>query len=163
LKHSSLLFPLLNTNSRKPANNLNLFHILCFCWVLQVDLKVDFLKSMMIATQTKWVMRFLKIFGFEKKNYDGKQIVFEDIFIKTIITFLICICNLWHNLHLVECSQYLVETEVELGSQMFWLQKLNSDHDKNMYLSLSSVHISGIVWFGLWCLMPLSPIKWERL
>jgi hypothetical protein len=27
-----------------------------------------------------------------------------------------------------------------------------------MYLSLSSVHISGIVWFGLWCLMPLSPI-----
>ena len=56
--------------------------ILCFCWVLQVDLKVDFLKSMMIATQTKWVMRFLKIFGFEKKNYDGKKIVFEDIFIK---------------------------------------------------------------------------------
>jgi hypothetical protein len=25
----------------------------------------------------------------------------------------------------------LVETEVELGSQMFWLQKLNSDHEKN--------------------------------
>jgi hypothetical protein len=28
------------------------------------------------------MMRFLKIFGFEKKNYDGKKIVFEDIFIK---------------------------------------------------------------------------------